>query len=231
MIPRLYLHRMFLNKHCEHTVSRRIHRLLTKLKQQIQALMAYEARLAYQIGLTPNLVSALGILMAVASAFLYWSSQFYQWNLIAAAVLLLISGFFDALDGVIARLFGRVTVFGGFLDSILDRYADALVLTGIILAGFSDSFWGLLALIGSLLVSYSRARAEAAGIKMESIGFAERAERIIVLIIASFLTLIWKDTLRWSIVLLAVLTNLTVVQRAVYFRRALKKKETATPIV
>lgn len=193
--------------------------------------MAYEAQLAYQIGLTPNLASALGILAALVSAFLYWSSKFHLLNLVAASVFLLISGFFDALDGVIARLHGRTTIFGGFLDSMLDRYADALVLAGIILGGFSDPFWGFLALIGSLLVSYSRARAETAGVKMETIGLAERAERIIVLFIASLSTLIWSDALWWSIVLLAVLTNLTVLQRALHFRRELKKKYTATPVV
>jgi len=193
--------------------------------------MAYEARLAYQIGLTPNLASALGILTAVISAFLYAHPRFYPVNLIGASLFLLISGFFDALDGVIARLYGRVTIFGGFLDSVLDRYADALVLTGIILGGFGDLFWGFLALIGSLLVSYSRARAEAAGVKMETIGLAERAERIIILVIASLLTLIWEAALWWSVVVLAVLTNLTVLHRTVYFRKASKKKEAATPII
>jgi len=187
--------------------------------------------LAYHIGLTPNLASAFGIVTATASAFLYGSPQLYPVNLIVAPLLLLISGFFDALDGVIARLYERVTVFGGFLDSMLDRYADALVLTGIILGGFVDIFWGLLALIGSLLVSYSRARAEAAGVKMETIGLAERAERIILIVIASLLTPFWSDALWWGIVLLAMLTNLTVLQRAVYFREASKKKETATPVV
>lgn len=205
--------------------------MLTKLKQRIQALMAYEAQLAYQIGITPNLASALGILTAITSAFLYASPQFYPWNLVVASLFLLISGFFDALDGVIARLYGRVTAFGGFLDSILDRYADALVLTGILLGGFGDFFWGLLALMGSLLVSYSRARAEAAGVKMETIGLAERAERILILAIASLLTLIWREALWWSIVLLAMLTNLTVLQRTVYFRKASKKKETGTPVI
>jgi len=192
--------------------------------------MTYEAQLAYQIGLTPNLASALGIITAVVSAVLYGNTQ----NLVAASLFLLVSGFFDALDGVIARLYGKATVFGSFLDSMLDRYADSLVLTGIILGWLITNpfwlLWGLLALIGSLLVSYSRARAEAAGIKMETIGLAERAERIIILVTASFLTLIWNQALQWSIVLLAILTNLTVLQRAVYFRRALKKKETATPI-
>jgi len=193
--------------------------------------MAYEAQLAFQIGLTPNLASALGIVTAVTSAFLYGNPQFYPLNLVAASIFLLISGFFDALDGVIARLYGKATVFGGFLDSMLDRYADALVLAGIILGGYGDIFWGFLAVMGSLLVSYSRARAEAAGVKMETVGLAERAERIIILVLASLLTLIWSAALWWSMVLLAVLTNLTVLQRAVYFRKASRKKETATPIV
>jgi archaetidylinositol phosphate synthase len=193
--------------------------------------MTYEAQLAYRIGLTPNIVSGLGILAAVLSAFLFWNSRFVSWNLILASLFLLISGFFDALDGIIARLYGRVTVFGGFLDAMLDRYADALVLVGIILGGFAEISWGFFALIGSLLVSYSRARAEAAGIKMETIGLAERAERILILAVAGLLTLIWSYALWWSIVLLAVLTNLTVLQRAIYFRKTLKKKETKTPII
>jgi archaetidylinositol phosphate synthase len=211
--------------------------LLTKLKERIQLLMVGEARLAHSIGLTPNQVSLLGLLSALFSAYLYWSSQFDVALLTVAAMFLLISGFLDALDGVLARLYGEVTVFGGFLDSLLDRYADAFVFLGIIVGWLiKDSawmFWGFAALVGSLLVSYSRARAEAAGIKMESVGVAERAERIIILVVASLLSTVpgWADALRWSMVLLAVLTNLTVLQRVIHFRKASKKKEATTPIV
>jgi len=209
--------------------------LLTRLKERIQLLMVGEARLAHSIGLTPNQISLLGVLSALFSAYLYWSSQFEVALLTVAALFLLISGFLDALDGVLARLYGEVTVFGGFLDSLLDRYADAFVLVGIILGWLTTEplwlFCGLAALMGSLLVSYSRARAEAAGIKMETVGIAERAERIIILVVASLLSMVWTDALRWSMVLLAVLTNLTVLQRVNYFKKASKKKEFATPIV
>lgn len=177
----------------------------------------------------------LGVLFAYLSAIMYWGSAVNQSGLIAAAGFLLISGFFDALDGVLARLYGEVTVFGGFLDSLLDRYADAFVFLGIILGWLTTNpawmFWGFAALVGSLLVSYSRARAEAAGIKMESVGVAERAERIIILAAASFLSLLWLDALRWSVLLLAFLTNLTVLQRVIHFRKASRKKEAVTPIV
>jgi len=177
----------------------------------------------------------LGVLFAFLAAIMYWFSGFNQFGLISAAVFLLISGFLDALDGVLARLFGEVTVFGGFFDSLLDRYADAFVFLGIILGWLLTSpvwvFWGFAALVGSLLVSYSRARAEAAGIKMESVGIAERAERIIILAVATLLNIVWADALRWGMLLLAVLANLTVLQRAVYFRKASRKKEVTTPIV
>lgn len=178
------------------------------------------------------------MLFACLSAIMYyWDSAANQSVMIAAAGFLLISGFFDALDGVVARLYGEITVFGGFLDSLLDRYADAFVFLGIILGWLIINpvwvFWGFAALLGSLLVSYSRARAEATGIRMESVGITERAERIIILAVATLLSTVpgWADSLRWSMVLLAVLTNLTVLQRAIYFRKASKKKEVGTPIV
>jgi archaetidylinositol phosphate synthase len=198
--------------------------MLTRLKAEIQKMLSGEARLAHGIGLTPNAVSCIGFVLALFSAITYWESSSNMPLLILAALLLLLSGFCDALDGVLARLYGEVTVFGGFMDPLLDRYADAIVLGGIILGGFSQIFWGLAALIGALLVSYARARAEAAGIKMESIGLAERPERIVVLVLASLITLGWHDALRWSIILLAFLANFTVLQRVIHFYRTLKKK-------
>jgi archaetidylinositol phosphate synthase len=201
--------------------------LLTKLKKQIQALLTAEAAFAHRIGLTPNAVSSFGVVLALFAAIVYWKASLNMFLPMLAALLLLLSGFCDALDGIIARSYGQNTVFGGFLDSLLDRYADAAVLTGIILGGLADPSWGLIAIIGTLLVSYARARAEAAGVRMESIGIAERAERILILLVASLVALVWLDALWWSIVLLAFLTNLTVLQRTIYFYRAMKKKPAA----
>jgi archaetidylinositol phosphate synthase len=209
--------------------------LLTKLKERIQQLLIGEAKFARSMGLKPNHLSLIGLFAAVVSAHLYWSSQFQTTRLPLAALCLLISGFFDALDGVSARLYGEVTVFGGFLDSLLDRYSDALILGSIFLGWLTTSApWqliGIAAIVGSLLVSYTRARAEAAGVKMETVGLAERAERLLIIVAASLLALVWQDALRWSVALLAVLTNLTVLQRAVYFRKASKKKGSTTPVI
>jgi len=205
--------------------------LLTRLKERFQLWISYEAKLAYRIGITPNRASTIGIICALVSAFLYWNSQFHKPTIITATIFLLASGFFDALDGAIARIYGKATTFGGFLDSMLDRYADAFVLCGIILGGLCNPIGpagpigGLAALAGSLLVSYARARAEAAGVKMEAVGVAERAERIIILAIASLLAFAWREeALGLGIIVLAILTNFTVIQRAVHFRKSREEK-------
>jgi len=199
--------------------------MLTKLKKKIQKMLATEAKAAHKIGLTPNTISAIGIVLAFLSALTYAGWQGNTSYLLLATLLLLLSGFCDALDGLLARLYQEATAFGGFLDSLLDRYADAAVYTGIILGGLCDVLWGLTALTGSLLVSYSRARAEAAGIKMESIGLAERAERIIILAMASLAAFFWQPetAINVGIILLAILSNLTVLQRGLYAYKKLKK--------
>jgi archaetidylinositol phosphate synthase len=199
--------------------------MLTKLKEKVQQMLTTEAKAAYKMGLTPNMISATGIVLAFLSALAYAEWQLNAFYLLLATILLLLSGFCDALDGVLARSYQETTTFGGFLDSLLDRYADAIVYAGIIVGELCDRLWGLTALIGSLLVSYSRARAEAAGIKMESIGLAERAERMIILAIASLVAFFWQPekAINVGIILLAILSNLTVLQRSIYAYKKLKK--------
>lgn len=202
--------------------------MLTKMKQKVQQMLIVEAKAAHRIHLTPNRISGVAIMLAFLSALAYSQWKMHPLSLLVAAALLLLSGFCDALDGVVARLYGQATAFGGFLDSLLDRYADAAVYVAIIISGLCEPLWGTIALAGSLLVSYSRARAEAAGVKMESIGIAERAERIIILVVASILSIYWPPTMimNAAIILLAVLSNLTVLQRSIHAYNRLKKKET-----
>jgi archaetidylinositol phosphate synthase len=200
--------------------------MLTKLKQNVQQMLAIEAKAAHGIGLTPNRISGLGIVLALFAALSYTKWQVQPFYLALAIVLLLASGFCDALDGVVARLYQQTTAFGGFLDSLLDRYADAAVYVAIIISGLCDPLWGTVALTGSLLVSYSRARAEAANVRMESVGIAERAERIIILDVATVIAIFWqpKTAINAAMILLAILTNLTIVQRCIYAYGKIKEK-------
>lgn len=198
--------------------------MLTKLKKKIQQMLASEAKAAHSLGLTPNMVSVIGLALSLFSAAAYAVALNQPLWLLLATILLLASGFCDTLDGVLARNYQQATPFGGFLDSLLDRYADAAVYAGVIIGGLCNPIWGLAALAGSLLVSYSRARAEAAGVKMESVGLAERAERMLILAAASAVAIFWFPALNIGIILLAVLSNLTVLQRGIHVYNSLKKK-------
>ena len=198
--------------------------MLTKLKKKVQNMLTLEAKAAHNIGLTPNIISLIGLALALLSAFMYAVSESQPLWILLALILFLASGFCDALDGVIARLHKQTSVFGSFLDSLLDRYADSAVLAGIIIGGLCNPLMGIVALAGSLMVSYSRARAEAADIKMESVGVAERAERMLILSIASVAAIFWLPALNFGIILLAVLSNFTVLQRGMHVYNSLKKK-------
>jgi len=137
-----------------------------------------------------------------------------------AGVLLIVAGAFDMLDGAVARATGRVTRFGGVLDSVLDRYAEAFVLGGLLIwivrteLGAVPVLLCYATIVGSILVSYVRARAEGAGIALTQ-GFFARPERIVVLALGLLL-----DRPIWALWLLAVATNLTVLQRLWLVRRA-----------
>ena len=178
------------------------------------------AKVFHDLGFSPNSISIIGLFLSVFSAILYGFSHMDNSFITIAAVLFLLSGLSDIIDGLMAEMFDETSSFGEVLDSVSDRYGDAMVLSGIIIGGLCDVSWGLVALIGSILVSYVRARVEVEGIKMESVGLMERAERIILIFSTSILNVFYSGVLAYSIILLAVLTNFTVLQRMIYFFRA-----------
>jgi archaetidylinositol phosphate synthase len=188
-------------------------------------MLASEAKIAHRLGLTPNIVSIIGFVLSLIAGVTYAVTTTQQpLFLLLGVILLFLSGFCDALDGIIARIYQQASPFGGFLDSMLDRYADAFIISGIIISGLCNLAAGLIALVGSLMVSYSRARAEAMGIKMESIGLVERPERIIIIAAVSLIAIYWIPALNIGIIILAVLTNFTVIQRVTHVYRTLKKE-------
>ena len=204
--------------------------MLTRFKEKIQSMLRVEAEIAHKIGLTPSHLSVAGATLGISSGIFYWLTGFSASDplrsrvcLFLAVLFLLSSGFLDALDGVLARIHKKASARGAFLDSLLDRYVDSAVYIGIIMGGLCDLLWGVLALIGSLLTSYTRARSEALKIPMESVGFFERAERIILIVVSSIIGLFWLEALRWGILILAVATNLTVLQRVIFFFKSYGK--------
>ncbi len=147
--------------------------------------------------------------------------------LFAAGWVVLFSGFFDIIDGALARSTNRVTRFGGILDSTLDRLSEAIILIGIMAYYLSNpdvyQEWIILlvgiTMIASFLVSYIRSRAEAAGIDCQ-VGIFTRAERVIILALGLLI-----NQLDIILPIIAALSIVTVVQRLVHVYRQAKKRQ------
>lgn len=195
----------------------------SKFKEKFEEWVAGGVRPLVSLGITPNALTIMGLVTSFISALCYVTWRTNRLFLPLAGALILLSGLIDAIDGVLARSTGRVSVFGGFLDSVSDRYSDAVVLSGIVYAGLCHPAWGLAAIVGSLMVSYTRARAEAAGVKMAAVGFAERAERMVFLALTSMAAYYNLQILFWGIVVLAVVAHFTVLQRAAHFYKETRK--------
>jgi archaetidylinositol phosphate synthase len=192
--------------------------VLDQIREKAERIIEPIARKFVKVGFTPNSLTCIGIAFGIIAAFL-----FAQGEQPLAGLALLTCGFFDVIDGAVARLAGRVTAFGGVLDSVADRYVELLIFVGIIYGGLikvgylPSWLWGLLALTGSLLVSYTRARAEAEGSGKLAVGIAERGERFLILAVGGLLALTG-----YAVVLIAILAHLTVAQRLVVARRRLR---------
>ena len=176
----------------------------------------------------PNAVSTAGFLVTCSSGFF-----FHQHHVRTAGLLILLGGLFDLFDGTVARRTGLASSFGAFFDSTLDRLSEIVVYLGLLslyndyrleLGDVGMIYWIVLAMAGSLMISYTRARAE--GLRMTvHVGLMQRPERVIMI---GFAALLFGEAemagqegliLKIVIIVLAILTNLTAIQRIWYVYR------------
>lgn len=182
--------------------------MLTNLGRQLLAsVLSSLANFVRWTGISPNLVTGLGFCITIAAAALIVQGQF-----LAAGCILVISGLFDALDGALARVAGRISRYGAFLDSTLDRYSEAVLFLAVAiyysnLSSRIEIILAFCAMIGSFLVSYTRARAEGVGVSCK-VGMFTRAERWITLTLGLLF-----NQMSLALWILAVLSNLTAIQR------------------
>ena len=190
--------------------------MLNKVRPQIQRLIN---PVASKIGLHPNILTIIGLIVSLFAAY-----AFAMENLLAGGLLILLSGFFDVIDGAVARNNNTKSKFGGFLDSTSDRFADAFIIIGVIYGGYVNWFWGILAMLASLTVSYVRARAEVEGIECD-VGIAERAERLFIILGGAFLGYFTDPQFFMSlaILLIIILGYVTVLQRIYHSWKEFKK--------
>ncbi len=162
-----------------------------------------------------NVITIFGLFFSILTFF-----GFIFQNVIFIIICLFLVEFFDQLDGVIARLQGP-TMLGAFLDSTLDRIGDFIIFFGIILGGYTWVYIGLLTLAGAFLTSYTRAKIEALGVpNLYGVGLLERTDRVPIILIGSILQIWFPTAIWWTMVFLAIGTNITAFQRIVY---AIKK--------
>ncbi|MCS7025493.1 MAG: CDP-alcohol phosphatidyltransferase family protein [Bryobacteraceae bacterium] len=171
--------------------------------------------------ISPNALTFIGLLINIAAAFLLAFGHF-RW----AGVVIICAGIFDMVDGRVARETNQVTRFGGFFDSVLDRYSDLALLMGLLVyyASIGRNFYVVLTAVvmtASVMISYTRARAENT-IPQCKVGFMERPERIVLLIIGCLF-----ERMAPVLWVIAVLGNLTVIHRMVYTYQESKRLEDA----
>lgn len=149
-----------------------------------------------ELGITPNALTYGSLVLALLAG-----AAVATGHLLTAATILLLSGLFDVLDGMVARATGRATKFGALLDSTVDRFSDALPLLGLVILLSSHGWWvgvPAAAMLGAVSVSYVRARAESLGAKLPPL-FMRRAERLVLLVITLLLGgLAWNAPARFG---------------------------------
>jgi CDP-diacylglycerol--glycerol-3-phosphate 3-phosphatidyltransferase len=196
----------------------------TRVQHFMRRLVEHIIQPLARTGITPNMLTLLGLLLTIFTAGVIAFN-----HLRIGGVLVLCAGLFDMFDGAMARVTQKSSKFGAFFDSTLDRYAEGILLLGIIIyaqlhlpsqqiigsiTNVSLVVWlTYLAALSSLMISYARARAEGLGLECK-IGLLARPERVILL--AAGLLIGGQPGLLWTMLILAVLTTITAVQRIIH---------------
>ena len=160
--------------------------------------------------------------------FFYFSSydlELFNFFLIFAVIFVFLNGFFDAIDGKIAKLTNKISKKGDFLDHAIDRYADVFIIGGLALSPWCRyNVIGFLAIVGVLLTSYMGTQAQAVGYKRDYSGLLGRADRLFLLMFApiiqhillyftGFELILELYILEWILIYFAIVGNITAVQR------------------
>jgi CDP-diacylglycerol--glycerol-3-phosphate 3-phosphatidyltransferase len=218
--------------------------LSDKIKQRYMRVIGPVGNLFARLGVHPNALSIAGLILSVLAGLVYSTGSFF-WG----AWVLGVAGICDSLDGRLARQTEKSSRFGAFLDSTLDRFGEMFVFLGLAwhFSGGAALFpmeaadpspsqspaavtFIILAVAGSFMVSYTRARAEGLGVDC-TVGWMQRPERVVLLIIGSLLAsipVIGQFIMMLTLLLLAILANVTAVQRIYHVRKKLTPETQVT---
>jgi CDP-diacylglycerol--glycerol-3-phosphate 3-phosphatidyltransferase len=218
--------------------------LSDKNRDRYLRLVTPIGKLLGRLNVHPDVLSLVGLILSLVAGLIYSTGSFF-WG----AWMVVLAGTCDVLDGQLAKQDGKESPFGAFFDSTLDRFGEVFMFLGLAwyFSGGKVFFESkavnpadsqsplavlliILAIAGSFMVSYTRARAEGLGVECK-VGWMQRPERITLLVIGSLLgslPLIGHVLMKLTLLLLAISSNFTALQRMVYVRKQLKK-ENRTP--
>jgi len=188
------------------------------------------------LGVTPNTLTVLGLILSILTAVIIAQGLF-----LAGGLLVLFAGIFDMFDGALARARNASTTFGAFFDSTLDRYSESIILFGLLFYALQmpvmqDRFWPFryeqswmitlvfIAVVGSFMVSYAKARAEGLGLECKT-GLLARPERVVILALG-----LLTGAVIWALVILAIFSNVTAIERIVHVWRATRQPVAMTEV-
>ena len=194
--------------------------MLNRFREKITPITTRIGNSFGSLGLSPTFWSMIGFAFAILSSIFFGLTNFlnqqgleFPWQVIAS-IMLLISGFFDIVDGSVARVMKKTTTRGAFLDSNFDKVSEALIFIAIAIGGLSNPILAMIALSTSILVSYLRAKAESLGIELKGIGVGERAERLLILAICGLIPI--SGSIQWGVIIIILISTFSFIQRFMY---------------
>ena len=190
--------------------------MLNNLRETLQPALEKLGKGFASTGLSPNFWTVVGLIIALSSAVVYGMG--IEFGLIIGGILLLVSGFFDMVDGQVARVTGKTSKKGEYLDSMFDKISEVAIFLGILIGGYAEPYLVLLAITLSLLVSYARSKSDLINIKLQGIGIGERAERLLVIAIIGII-----GFMDYAIVIVVIIAGITLIQRMIFTTKNIKE--------
>lgn len=189
--------------------------MLNKFRKNLQPILDKIGSIFAELGISPNSITVMGFVIAIISSIIFGLSSIQNgiWfnTVLIGSILLLISGFFDVIDGSVARITRQTSKKGAFLDSTFDKISEIVIFLGIAIGNLANPILCIIALASSLLVSYTRSRAESFGVDLSGVGFGERAERLIILAIMGIIPI--QNFLEYGVIIIIIISIVTIVQR------------------
>ena len=193
-----------------------VYHVLNNLRDSLRPALEKIGKGFASTGLSANFWTFVGLGFALLSAVVYGIGM--EFGLIIGGVLLLVSGFFDMVDGQVARVTGKTSKKGEYLDSMFDKIAEVAIFLGILVGGYVEPYLVLLAITLSLLVSYARSKSDIVNIKLQGVGIGERAERLLAIAIIGII-----GFMDYAVIIVVIIAGITLIQRMIYTAKNIKE--------